>query len=52
MSEGDNDLAAVLARVVAELPEVSLANVTRVVGPPARETLLGAVKDVLREAAR
>ena len=34
-----------------EIPDVSLADVTRVVGPPAKETLLGALKDALREAA-
>ena len=36
---------------VTEIPEVSLATVARVVGPPARATLLGALKEVLREAA-
>ncbi len=36
---------------VTEIPEVSLATVARVVGPPARATLLGALKDVLREGA-
>ena len=36
---------------VTEIPEVSLAEVPRVVGPPARETLLGALKEVLKEAA-
>lgn len=36
---------------VTEIPDVSVAEVPRVVGPPARETLLGALKDVLREAA-
>ncbi|HUJ61810.1 MAG TPA: hypothetical protein VLX92_25070 [Kofleriaceae bacterium] len=36
---------------LTEIPEVSLATVPRVVGPPGRETLLGALKDVLREAA-
>lgn len=35
-----------------EIPEVSIANPTRVAGPPARETLLDAVKEVLREASR
>ncbi|HEX7699640.1 MAG TPA: hypothetical protein VF403_02930, partial [Kofleriaceae bacterium] len=35
-----------------EIPDVSLADATRVVGPPAKETLLGALKDVLREAAK
>lgn len=36
---------------VTEIPEVSLATVARVVGPPERATLLGALKDVLREGA-
>jgi hypothetical protein len=36
---------------VTEIPEVSLATVARVVGPPARDTLLGALKEVLREGA-
>ncbi len=36
---------------LTEIPEVSLAEVPRVVGPPARETLLGALKEVLKEAA-
>ena len=36
---------------VTEIPEVSLATVARVVGPPARATLLGALKEVLREGA-
>lgn len=35
-----------------EIPEVSLANLPRAAGPPARETLMDAIKDVLREAAR
>ena len=35
-----------------EIPEVSIANPTRAAGPPARETLLDAVKDVLRGASR
>ena len=34
-----------------EIPDVSLADVPRVVGPPSKETLLGALKDTLREAA-
>ncbi len=34
-----------------EIPDVSIAAVKRVAGPPGRETLLGAIKDVLREAA-
>lgn len=36
---------------LTEIPEVSLAEVPRVVGPPSRETLLGALKEVLKEAA-
>ena len=36
---------------VTEIPEVSRATVARVVGPPARATLLGALKEVLREGA-
>ena len=36
---------------VTEIPEVSLATVSRVVGPPARATLLDALKEVLREGA-
>jgi hypothetical protein len=36
---------------LTEIPEVSVAAVPRVVGPPSRETLLDALKDVLREAA-
>ena len=36
---------------LTEIPEVSLAEVARVVGPPSRETLLGALKEVLKEAA-
>jgi hypothetical protein len=35
-----------------EIPDVSLADVPRVVGPPAKDTLLGALKDVLRDAAK
>jgi hypothetical protein len=35
-----------------EIPDVSLADAPRIVGPPAKETLLGALKDVLREAAK
>ncbi|HEY1554274.1 MAG TPA: hypothetical protein VGF94_05535 [Kofleriaceae bacterium] len=34
-----------------EILDVSLADVPRVVGPPAKDTLLGALKDTLREAA-
>jgi hypothetical protein len=36
---------------LTEIPEVSLAEVPRVVGPPSRDTLLGALKEVLKEAA-
>jgi len=36
---------------LTEIPEVSLAEVPRVVGPPGRETVLGALKEVLKEAA-
>jgi hypothetical protein len=35
-----------------EIPDVSIADVPRVVGPPSKETLLGALKDVLRGAAK
>jgi hypothetical protein len=35
-----------------EIPDVSIADVPRVAGPPSKETLLGALKDVLREAAK
>lgn len=35
-----------------EIPEVSIANPPRVAGPAARETLLGAVKEILRDASR
>jgi hypothetical protein len=34
-----------------EIPDVSLADVARVVGPPGKDTLLDALKDALREAA-
>jgi hypothetical protein len=34
-----------------EIPDVTLAEVPRVAGPPGKETLLGALKDALREAA-
>ncbi|HTR50915.1 MAG TPA: hypothetical protein VMJ10_09430 [Kofleriaceae bacterium] len=34
-----------------EIPDVSLADVPRVVGPPSKDTLLGALKDTLRGAA-
>ena len=36
---------------LTEIPEVSLAEVPRVVGPPSKETLLGALKEALKEAA-
>lgn len=35
-----------------EIPDVSIAEVPRVAGPPSKETLLGAVKEVLRDAAK
>jgi hypothetical protein len=35
-----------------EIPDVSIAEVPRVAGPPSKETLQGALKDVLREAAK
>lgn len=35
-----------------EIPDVSLADAPRVAGPPSKETLLTALKDVLREAAK
>ena len=41
----------VISDGTTEIPDVSLADVPRVVGPPAKDTLLGALKDVLREAA-
>lgn len=34
-----------------EIPDVSLADVPRLVGPPSKDTLLGALKDALRGAA-
>jgi hypothetical protein len=34
-----------------EIPDFSLANPTRFVGPPGKETWLAALKDVLKEAA-
>jgi hypothetical protein len=36
---------------VTEIPDVSIADVPRMVGPPSKDTLLGALKEVLREAA-
>ena len=41
----------VISDGTTEIPDVSLAEAPRVVGPPTKETLLGALKDVLREAA-
>ena len=35
-----------------EIPDVSIAVVARVNGPPGKDTLLSALKDVLREAAK
>ena len=35
-----------------EIPDVSIATVPRVVGPPGRETLLAAVKEILKDAAK
>jgi hypothetical protein len=35
-----------------EIPDFTLANAPRMVGPPGRETWLTALKDVLREAAK
>jgi len=35
-----------------EIPDVSIADVPRVAGPPGKETLQGALKDVLRTAAK
>jgi hypothetical protein len=35
-----------------EIPEVSLANLPRTAGAPSRETLMDAIKGVLRTAAR
>jgi hypothetical protein len=35
-----------------EIPDVSIAVVERATGAPGKETLLGALKDVLREAAK
>jgi hypothetical protein len=34
-----------------EIPDVTLAEVPRIAGPPGKETLLGALKEALREAA-
>jgi hypothetical protein len=36
---------------LTEIPDFSLANPTRFVGPPGKETWLAALKDVLKEAA-
>ena len=41
----------IVSESLTEIPDVSVAEVPRVVGPPARETLLGALKEVLRDAA-
>lgn len=41
----------IISESLTEIPDVSMAEVPRVVGPPARETLLGALKEVLRDAA-
>ncbi len=35
-----------------EIPDVSIADVPRVAGPPGKETLQGALKDVLKTAAK
>ncbi len=35
-----------------EIPDVSIAEIPRTAGPPGKETLLGALKDALREAAK
>lgn len=35
-----------------EIPDVSISVVPRVAGPPGKETLLAALKEVLREAAK
>jgi hypothetical protein len=35
-----------------EIPDVSIAVVSRVAGEPGKDTLLGALKDVLRDAAK
>jgi hypothetical protein len=35
-----------------EIPDVSIAVVSRVAGEPGKETLLGALKEVLRDAAK
>ena len=42
----------VISDGLTEIPDVSLADVPRVAGPPAKETLQGALKDVLRGAAK
>ena len=41
----------IVSESLTEIPDVSVAEVARVVGPPSRETLLGALKEVLRDAA-
>lgn len=35
-----------------EIPDVSIADVARIAGPASKETLMGALKDALREAAK
>jgi hypothetical protein len=42
----------VISDGTTEIPDVSLADAPRVVGPPEKATLLGALKDVLRDAAK
>jgi hypothetical protein len=42
----------VISDGTTEIPDVSLADVPRVAGPPVKETVLGALKDVLRDAAK
>jgi hypothetical protein len=42
----------VISDGTTEIPDVSLADVPRVAGPPVKDTLLGALKDVLRDAAK
>ncbi len=36
---------------VTEIPDVSIADVPRITGPPAKDTLLSALKDALKTAA-
>jgi hypothetical protein len=35
-----------------EIPDVSIADVPRMAGPPSKDTLMAALKDALREAAK